>query len=207
MSARDPNPKSSTTVATYPTGEAQVTSGSATVLPGDSRTFLITVYPASNRLGLWNRLWNIYVDVDDPAYDYFGGASLSNAQRAKLIVMPDDNWAQSSDRQNIRLLAIKTVNLDYREIEGLASISAGSTTLTTSANAFLPSDTGKTVVVPGAGAGGVDLAATITYVSFTQVTLSVAASTAVSGGTIRIGNLRTLYMKFKAYTEAGIANA
>jgi hypothetical protein len=55
------------------------------------------------------------------------------------------------------------------------------TTLTSASDLFVTTDTGKTIVVYGAGASGAHLSTTITYVSAGQVTLGTAASTAVSG--------------------------
>lgn len=71
-----------------------------------------------------------------------------------------------------------------------ASITASSTTLTTttSPGPFTSAMTGRSALVRGAGASGGDLWATVTYVSATQLTLSVAASVTVSGVAIYILN-------------------
>lgn len=62
-----------------------------------------------------------------------------------------------------------------------ASVTASSSTLTAGSSVFASGDVGKLVMVTGAGASGVPLAATITgYTSGTQVTLSANASTSVS---------------------------
>lgn len=61
-------------------------------------------------------------------------------------------------------------------------MTAASTTLTSQVAAFVAGDVGKSVVVAGAGVDGADLRATISSVtSATQVVLSAAASTTVSG--------------------------
>jgi hypothetical protein len=61
-----------------------------------------------------------------------------------------------------------------------ASMTSGSAVLT--ASGFSPSDVGKTIMVLGAGASGGTLSSTIaSYTSATQVTLTNAASTSVSG--------------------------
>lgn len=61
------------------------------------------------------------------------------------------------------------------------AVSATSTTLTSATGLFVSEDVGKTVIVNGAGAAGVDLVTTIAaYVSATQITLTAAASTTVS---------------------------
>lgn len=64
----------------------------------------------------------------------------------------------------------------------------GSTTLTTttSPGPFTSAMTGRSVLVRGAGVSGGDLWATATYVSATQLTLSVAASATVSGATLYV---------------------
>lgn len=68
-----------------------------------------------------------------------------------------------------------------------ASISSASSTLTSATAAFVTGDTGKIFVLPGAGVAGAVLSGTITYVSATQVTLSVAAGTTVSGAAFAFG--------------------
>lgn len=69
-----------------------------------------------------------------------------------------------------------------------ASMTLGSKTLTSASLAsFSSADVGKTVTVVGAGTSSGTLAATISfYTSSTQVTLSVAAATAVSSATANI---------------------
>jgi hypothetical protein len=65
-----------------------------------------------------------------------------------------------------------------------ATMSSGSTTLTSAAGGFVSTDVGKKILVRGAGttANGQALVANInTYVSATNVTLSTAATNAVSG--------------------------
>ena len=63
-----------------------------------------------------------------------------------------------------------------------AAMTSGSGTLNSTLGNFTPADTGKRFVVVGAAGSAVDpLIATGTYVSATQVTLSVSASATVSG--------------------------
>jgi len=67
-------------------------------------------------------------------------------------------------------------------LDGAMSSSTSTTTLTSATAGFVSTDVGKTVSVAGAGAAGAILAGTIsTYISATQVTLSVACATTVSG--------------------------
>lgn len=61
-----------------------------------------------------------------------------------------------------------------------ATMALNATALTSASNPFTSADTGKTFCIPGAGAAGADLVATGTYVSAGQMTLSVAAGTAVA---------------------------
>lgn len=68
-----------------------------------------------------------------------------------------------------------------------ASVTSGSPNLTTAGNRFTAADTGKTIRVYGAGAAGIDLITTITYVSATAVTLGVNASTTVAAKKIEWG--------------------
>jgi hypothetical protein len=62
------------------------------------------------------------------------------------------------------------------------SATASSTTITAPSSFFIPQDVGKSITVGGAGVAGGNLSATVaTYISPTQVTLSVAASTSTVG--------------------------
>jgi hypothetical protein len=61
-----------------------------------------------------------------------------------------------------------------------ASVNSGSATLTSATSVFTSGVNGKTIRVPGAGAAGVDLITTMTFVNATTVTLGVNASTTVS---------------------------
>lgn len=67
-----------------------------------------------------------------------------------------------------------------------AAITTGTNTLTSATAAFSAADTGKIVTVAGAAAAGATLAATMTYVNATTVTLSTNAGTTVSGAVARI---------------------
>ncbi len=67
------------------------------------------------------------------------------------------------------------------------AMTAGSATLASNTAAFTSADTGKAVSVLGAGAAGATLDATATYVSPTTVTLSAAASTAVTAAWVSLG--------------------
>lgn len=71
-----------------------------------------------------------------------------------------------------------------------AAITATATALTTTSSPgpFTAAMTGRSVLVRGAGASGGDLWATATYVSATQLTLSVAATTTVSGALVFVVN-------------------
>jgi hypothetical protein len=70
-----------------------------------------------------------------------------------------------------------------------AAISSGSADLTSVSNPWVSSDVGKLVMVRGAGAGGLDLCATIlAYVSAGVVTLSASAATTVSGAVALFGS-------------------
>ena len=65
---------------------------------------------------------------------------------------------------------------DTRQIYATVTITAGSQSLAAIGAAFVPADVGKTIIIPGAGAGGAGHRAIITsIVDATHVTLSVAA--------------------------------
>lgn len=73
------------------------------------------------------------------------------------------------------------------------AIVATSSTLTSASAPFSALDVGLLIRVPGAGVAGANLDTTIaTYISPTQVTLTVAASTTVSGATVTWGSSITL---------------
>lgn len=77
--------------------------------------------------------------------------------------------------------------LDSRSI-GSCTISISSSTLTSLTSGFLPSDVGQNMTIPGAGVGGSEFNVIITsYVSSTEVTISEAAATSVSGVSVTIG--------------------
>lgn len=76
---------------------------------------------------------------------------------------------------------------DYASVDD-AAVSSGTTALTSVNANFTSGVTGKTMRVFGAGAAGADLITTVTYVSESQVTLGVAASTTVSGAVIEWGH-------------------
>lgn len=72
------------------------------------------------------------------------------------------------------------------------AINATSTTLTSVSAPFVLADAGKLIYVVGAGPGGTDLATTIGgYISATQIALSAAASTSVTGKRITWGTDNT----------------
>lgn len=75
---------------------------------------------------------------------------------------------------------------DFVRIEE-ASVSSGSATLTSATAQFAATITGKTMRVAGAGAAGVDLITTVTFVNSTTVTLGVNASTTVTDVPIEWG--------------------
>lgn len=83
---------------------------------------------------------------------------------------------------------------DYQTVS-TASVTSASTALTVSAGVFTSADTGKTIRVFGAGAAGIDLITTMTYVSATAVTLGAAASTTVSAKQIEWGTDDTNYIQ------------
>jgi len=73
-----------------------------------------------------------------------------------------------------------------RRVARNGSMSAGSASLTASGN-FVVGDVGKSIMVPGAGAGGSDLRTTIAaFVSATNVTLTDAATLSVSRAAIEV---------------------
>jgi hypothetical protein len=76
---------------------------------------------------------------------------------------------------------------DYQTVS-VASITSGTNALSVSSGTpFTTLDTGKTIRVFGAGAAGVDLITTMTFVSSTSVTLAVNASTSITNKQIEWG--------------------
>ena len=68
------------------------------------------------------------------------------------------------------------------------AITTGTANLTSASAAFTTADPGKRISVAGAGVAGASLDTTIaTFVSSTEVTLTVSASTTVSGAKYRYG--------------------
>lgn len=77
----------------------------------------------------------------------------------------------------------------------------GLTQLDTVASIFQSGDTGKTIVIPGAGSGGSIYRGTMTFVSATRATISPAASTALSSSSQYITwgtNDTAAFLAFKA---------
>lgn len=86
------------------------------------------------------------------------------------------------------------------------SINASSTTLTAASSIFALTDEGKYVRIPGAGAAGADLITTIkTFVSATQVILSLAASMTVSGVTSAFGSTDFVISNYLKVTNFGFS--
>jgi hypothetical protein len=86
--------------------------GPLTLTSGLTRTFIVTVIPGSQVLTLWNYLFTVTVDVDDPVeYAFPAGPSLSAAQR-NLRVYHWIDWAASSDVTNTRVVYVRIENFD-----------------------------------------------------------------------------------------------
>jgi hypothetical protein len=68
-----------------------------------------------------------------------------------------------------------------------AAITSGLTSLTSATAAFTAADTGKSVTVAGAGAGGAQLVTTVTFVNATTVTTGVSAGTTVTNAWCSVG--------------------
>lgn len=115
-----------------------------------------------------------------------GGASISD-------VAFGSTWnGNTTDGASKNALYDKVVNLervynaefygalhDWRTVAD-ANVTSGTATLTSATAAFTTGDTGKSIRVYGAGAAGVDLLTTITYVNATTVTLGTNASTTIA---------------------------
>jgi hypothetical protein len=87
---------------------------------------------------------------------------------------------------------------------GGGAMTAGSPILTATSNPFASTDVGKVVWVPGAGANGRTLGATITaFTSAGQVTLSGSAGTTVTGRTIGFGTSDTAALQAAIDAAAG----
>jgi hypothetical protein len=97
----------------------------------------------------------------------------------------DNNWIELSEKQeSLGWLNIKkafNAKGDGVILEGAASITSGSATLTVTGASFTSADIGKSFILHGAGSGAVALRGTITAVtSATVCTLSASASSTVS---------------------------
>lgn len=85
--------------------------GSTSIGAGSGITFNLTITPVLETLTLWNFLFDVYVDTNDPAYQYPAGTSLSVGQRN----MRHEAWisfGDSSDLTNVRVFKIRVTNLD-----------------------------------------------------------------------------------------------
>jgi hypothetical protein len=78
-----------------------------------------------------------------------------------------------------------------------ATIGAGSTDLVSLSGPFTAAMNGRYAIVPGAGAAGADLVATMTFVSATHATLSIAATLGVGPVTARINLLKLTHTNKK----------
>lgn len=93
-------------------------------------------------------------------------------------------------------------------VSATVTIASGSSALTASGAAFLSSDVGKTIAVPGAGTAGAALVTTIaSYTSPSQIGLAAAAATTVSATTKSIfyGTDDTAAFN-AAFTVGGVVN-
>lgn len=88
-------------------------------------------------------------------------------------------------------LVTRDVKVDFGAVGDarrvVVSTSAASTVITASISSFTSDDTGRTIAIPGAGAGGGSLFAVVTFVNGTTLTASVAAAAAVSDVTALLG--------------------
>lgn len=114
MGTRDPNPKRPVTVESVPSSATAVTTASVLVSAGTYQVFEVITIPNQKQLNLWNFLWNIYIDVNDVAHDYFAGTAWANNALTilNMEVTENLNWAHSSDTQNIRSHRIMVKNND-----------------------------------------------------------------------------------------------
>lgn len=92
---------------------------------------------------------------------------------------------------------------DYQIVND--AVTNGTTTLTSATATFSSNDTGKLIRVYGAGAAGIDLLTTITYVNATTVMLGTAATSTASGLRIEWGHDDTAAIQ-SAINAAFVAN-
>lgn len=102
----------------------------------------------------------------------------TSASAATPFTTVDNMAPVVSDASAVRF--VKATNYDVWPARP-ASIAAAGHALTVTGGAFVATDAGKTITVPGAGASGASLTTTIAaYVSASQVTLTAAAGTALT---------------------------
>lgn len=106
---RDSGERPLLTVQSVPVGLNDWAQGSTSVASGSAVNFLITTYPDSERLSLWDQLFTIRVDVNDNDHNFPNGSALTNEQRNCLVSAWVD-FADSSDTQNIRVTKVRVVN-------------------------------------------------------------------------------------------------
>jgi hypothetical protein len=128
-------------------------------------------------------------DVTKSAYDAEATANLKQIIKRRIQTseqqdVASDIWLDQNG-QAVKVLSLSTTTFSS------GAMTAGSATLTVASGLVDATHKGCLVTVPGAGPFGRKLTATITAVaSGTSCTLSIAASTTVSGKTVRIPGAR-----------------
>jgi len=108
-----------------------------------------------------------------------GGAETATNARTSTIIAP-----VLRDFVSVKDYGVKG---NAKALVGSGNVTAASTAFTDGTNPFVSGDTGKTIIIPGAGTSGRAFTTTITYVSAGAVTLAAAAITTVANGNYQFG--------------------
>jgi len=141
-----------------------------------------------------------WTDTTKTDYDSIGTANLKQIIKRRIQTTEQQDTAEpiwlDHNGQAVRVLSLTSSSLSG------GAMTAGSATLTVSSGLVEATHKGCLVIVPGAGPFGRKLEATITAVaSSTSCTLSVKASTTVSGKSVYIPGAR-----FKAFLLEDLAD-
>lgn len=85
--------------------------GPLALAAGDAGTFVVTVFPASSTLTLWNFLFTVLVDGTTVNDAFPNGSNMTTAKRNMRLFNWID-WADSNDTTNVRVVKIRIENYD-----------------------------------------------------------------------------------------------
>jgi hypothetical protein len=111
--------------------------------------------------------------------------STTTAANSAAVKAAYDLAASKAQRSDFNVMEYGAKGDTVTAFDG--TVTAASTTFSSPSAAFTPADTGKTILIYGAGAGGKMYQGTVTYVDSTTLTLSSSAGITVTASEYKLG--------------------